>query len=187
MRHDSCRSGIYKKANELATLCGAQIGIVVFSPTGKPFSFGQPSIEAVVKRYLNENTPYDGIQPIVEAHRRKMVEELNECLDQTLSQLEAEKKRGKSLRQSIKMARAANATRGDVGWWEAKIEELSRPQLEAVSASMEQFYGDLMDHVNRIKNSSNTNKNVVGSSPDRVKFGFDGGKFEKASPDEWLF
>lgn len=158
------RTGIYKKASELATLCGAEIGIVVFSPTGKPFSFGQPSVEAVMQRYLNKSIPErpfneDGSWRIVDAHQRKVIEELNEHLDETLSQLEAERNRGKALRQAIKTARAANAARAEVGWWEAKIEKLSAPQLEAVSASVEQFYNDLMNHINRRNNSNNANNN----------------------------
>jgi pheromone receptor transcription factor len=42
-----CRSSIYKKASELVTLCGAEVGVVIFSPARKPFSFGHPSVESV--------------------------------------------------------------------------------------------------------------------------------------------
>ncbi|KAK7853894.1 agamous-like mads-box protein agl61 [Quercus suber] len=40
-------TGINKKASELVTLCGAEVGVVVFSPVGKSFSFGHPSVESV--------------------------------------------------------------------------------------------------------------------------------------------
>ncbi|PKU65312.1 agamous-like MADS-box protein AGL29 [Dendrobium catenatum] len=46
------RAGLFKKATELSILCGAEIGIVVFSPAGKPFSFGHPSLDYVTKRFL---------------------------------------------------------------------------------------------------------------------------------------
>ncbi|GAB4828632.1 hypothetical protein Ancab_018297 [Ancistrocladus abbreviatus] len=46
------RSGLFKKANELSTLCNAQIAVVVFSPAGKAFSFGQPDVESVIDRFL---------------------------------------------------------------------------------------------------------------------------------------
>ena len=46
------RFGINKKASELVTLCGAEVGVVVFSPAGKPFSFGHPSVESVANRFL---------------------------------------------------------------------------------------------------------------------------------------
>ncbi|KAJ0989219.1 hypothetical protein J5N97_007575 [Dioscorea zingiberensis] len=46
------KAGIFKKANELAVLCGAEVGIVAFSPAGKAFSFGHPNIHPVIDRYL---------------------------------------------------------------------------------------------------------------------------------------
>ncbi|XP_019434340.1 PREDICTED: agamous-like MADS-box protein AGL61 [Lupinus angustifolius] len=45
------RTGLFKKASELCTLCDAKIGLVVFSPTNKDFSFGDPSIDAVIDYY----------------------------------------------------------------------------------------------------------------------------------------
>ncbi|KAL6315029.1 hypothetical protein AAG906_030867 [Vitis piasezkii] len=44
------RSGIYRKASELFTLCGTEVGILAFSPNGEPshlvihVSFGHPHI-----------------------------------------------------------------------------------------------------------------------------------------------
>ncbi|CAN1816143.1 Agamous-like MADS-box protein AGL62 [Linum perenne] len=46
------RSGLFKKASELCTLCGVDIAIIVFSPGQKVFSFGHPSIQAIVDRFL---------------------------------------------------------------------------------------------------------------------------------------
>ncbi|XP_020192347.1 uncharacterized protein [Aegilops tauschii subsp. strangulata] len=46
------RQGLFNKANELAVLCGAQVAAVTFSDGGKAFSFGHPSAEAVVDRFL---------------------------------------------------------------------------------------------------------------------------------------
>lgn len=49
------RSGLFKKASELNTLCGADIAVIVFSPGGKVYSFGHPSVELVLNRFLNIN------------------------------------------------------------------------------------------------------------------------------------
>ncbi|MFQ6643213.1 hypothetical protein Gotur_018497 [Gossypium turneri] len=46
-------TGIYKKISELSTLCGGEILFIIFSPTGKPYSFGHPSVESVAKRFSN--------------------------------------------------------------------------------------------------------------------------------------
>jgi hypothetical protein len=45
------RSGLYKKANELSVLTGASLAVVVFSPAGKPYSLGYPSVPAVLEGY----------------------------------------------------------------------------------------------------------------------------------------
>ncbi|MBA0664511.1 hypothetical protein Goklo_004496 [Gossypium klotzschianum] len=42
-------TGIYKKISELSTLCGGEIHFIIFSPTGKPYSFGYPSVKTIAK------------------------------------------------------------------------------------------------------------------------------------------
>ncbi|KAL9233376.1 hypothetical protein vseg_008388 [Gypsophila vaccaria] len=49
------RVGLFKKASELCSLCGANVAIVTFSGAGKFFGFGHPSVEDVVQRYINSN------------------------------------------------------------------------------------------------------------------------------------
>ncbi|OWM77617.1 hypothetical protein CDL15_Pgr017015 [Punica granatum] len=49
------RSGIYKKASELVAIGGAEVGIVAFSPTEKPYSFRHPFVQAVINKFLNRN------------------------------------------------------------------------------------------------------------------------------------
>ena len=94
------RSGIYKKASELSTLCGAEVGFIVFSPAGKPFSFGHPSIESVANRFLNQNPPpNDNTHPLVEAHRKVRINQLSQQLNEVHSELDAEKEKGKVLVQ----------------------------------------------------------------------------------------
>lgn len=131
------RSGIYKKASELTTLCGAEVGMVVFSPGGKPFSFGHPSIEAVANRFLNQNAPQgDRTHPLVEAHRRVRINELNQQYTELVSQLEAERERGKALQ---KLAKA----RESKGWWEAPVEGLEPHEVKEMHASLAKLYNDL--------------------------------------------
>ncbi len=75
-----CQSGISKKASELITLCGAEVGFLVFSPTGRTFSFGHPLMEAVISRFLNQNQlpTQDITHPIVEARRKLWIHKLNQ-------------------------------------------------------------------------------------------------------------
>jgi len=48
------RSGVLKKASELCTLCGAEVCLIIFSPSEKVFSIGHPNVDTVVHRYLIE-------------------------------------------------------------------------------------------------------------------------------------
>ncbi|XWS62494.1 hypothetical protein CRYUN_Cryun06bG0015900 [Craigia yunnanensis] len=49
------RTGLFKKASELCTLCGAEIAIVVFSPGKKVFYLGHPELGKVINRYLSRS------------------------------------------------------------------------------------------------------------------------------------
>ena len=49
------RAGLFKKANDLSILCGAEISVIIFSPAGKPFSFGHPSVNSILDRFLSDN------------------------------------------------------------------------------------------------------------------------------------
>ncbi|KAH0449423.1 hypothetical protein IEQ34_020115 [Dendrobium chrysotoxum] len=50
------RQGVMKKACELSILCGVEFAIVAFSPAGKPFSLGHPSVESIVARFLDHGS-----------------------------------------------------------------------------------------------------------------------------------
>nr|XP_009765099.1 PREDICTED: agamous-like MADS-box protein AGL62 [Nicotiana sylvestris] len=71
------RSGLYKQASELVKLCNIDIGIVLFSPTGKSFLFFHPTSEANIDRFLNPNTQLSESTRLVTAHARNKVDQLN--------------------------------------------------------------------------------------------------------------
>ncbi|RLN18571.1 hypothetical protein C2845_PM02G35220 [Panicum miliaceum] len=45
------RRGLFKKAEELSILCDAEVGLVVFSATGKLFHFASSSMNQIIDRY----------------------------------------------------------------------------------------------------------------------------------------
>ncbi|XP_042984797.1 MADS-box protein JOINTLESS-like isoform X3 [Carya illinoinensis] len=45
------RRGLFKKALELSTLCDAEIGLIVFSSTGKLFDYASSSMQQVIERH----------------------------------------------------------------------------------------------------------------------------------------
>ncbi|KAJ1697311.1 hypothetical protein LUZ63_005823 [Rhynchospora breviuscula] len=54
------RTGLLKKASELSILCDAEVGLVVFSCTGRLYEFSSTSMKAIIGRYVKskeENNP----------------------------------------------------------------------------------------------------------------------------------
>ncbi|KDP32171.1 hypothetical protein JCGZ_12632 [Jatropha curcas] len=45
------RKGLIKKAKELAILCDAEVGLVIFSSSGKLYEFANTSMKSVIERY----------------------------------------------------------------------------------------------------------------------------------------
>ncbi|XP_050234501.1 agamous-like MADS-box protein AGL29 [Mercurialis annua] len=92
------RSGLFKKANELATLCAAQVAIVVFSPGGKPYSFGYPTLASVAERFLNQESAK---KPKASSQEARL-EKLNKELSDLQKQIQIEKKKGEFLDKAMK-------------------------------------------------------------------------------------
>lgn len=89
------RNGLFKKANELATLCGVQVGTILFSPGGRPYSFGYPTIEAVTDQFLRRHRGEPSNSQ--NNNNNKVVDELNQELEDVMEQLEEEKEKKKTL------------------------------------------------------------------------------------------
>ncbi|CAL9022653.1 unnamed protein product [Prunus brigantina] len=146
------RSGLFKKASELCTLCGVEIAIIVFSPAKKPFSFGHPEVDSIVDRFIARNPnpnplglawSTDTTQQLAEAHRNSSVHELNMQLTQIVNQLEAEKKHGEAL---DKMSKASQ----NQCWWEMPVDELGLHELQILKASVEELKRNVNKQANRI-------------------------------------
>ncbi|XP_073272424.1 MADS-box protein AGL24-like [Primulina huaijiensis] len=45
------RRGLFKKAQELSTLCDAELGLIAFSATGKLFSFSSSSMTQLIQKH----------------------------------------------------------------------------------------------------------------------------------------
>ena len=169
------RSGLFKKASELCTLCGVEIAIIVFSPADKAFSFGHPEVESIIDRYLTQNSPLDttSTHQLVEAHRNANVRNLNMQLTQILNQLEIEKKRGEDL-DRVRKARQRQF------WWEVPIDELGLHELQHLMLSME----ELKKHVAKYASKMLMEQTIVTAPVIAVNNGF--GRYDafEAKPAE---
>lgn len=62
------RKGLLKKARELGIMCDAEVGVIIFSSTGKRYEFGSSGLKSVIERYdkhtmkLVENSQTDSSQ-----------------------------------------------------------------------------------------------------------------------------
>ena len=131
------RSGLFKKAAELAALCGAHVAVVVFSRADKPYSLGIPSVDAVVDRYLYPasaaagEAPAGGADPAV----LEEFESQKERLDKAIA---AEARRREAL---IAAARAAGVPDGD------DVRRAGMPDLLATLAALERVRAEAMQRV----------------------------------------
>nr|USH46159.1 MADS-box protein [Ipomoea batatas] len=50
------RKGLFKKAEELAVLCDAEVALIVFSATGKLFEFASSSMKQILQKYVSHSS-----------------------------------------------------------------------------------------------------------------------------------
>ncbi|KQJ91729.1 agamous-like MADS-box protein AGL61 [Brachypodium distachyon] len=130
------RAGLFKKAGELSVLCGVQVAAVVFSPAGKAYSFGTPSVDAVLDRFLGRGRPAAGTGGRrAAAGKSAVIEELFRQYAELLVQVDVEKKRAEALRKELKAAAAAP---GAPKWLdcECELSELSEAELVDFAAAL---------------------------------------------------
>nr|GME05872.1 agamous-like MADS-box protein AGL61 [Ipomoea batatas] len=125
------RKGFYKKATELCWLSGCDIGIVVTSPTGKMFSFFNPSPESIMRRVFGRGINLDGgeLSQAVDEHSRRRVNELYEMIDGVEARKEVLNQKSKALDQSI----SSNT------WWETPVSDFSLEDVERCQAFLEEL------------------------------------------------
>ena len=135
------KARIYKKANEITTLCGANIGMVMFSPTGRPFSYASPSMESIANRFFNQNLGSNGSNSIMESCRQNRIDELIKECGELETQVGEAKLKEKELRKMIK------GRKNDKKWWETPPHELTLQELKQMDARMEELRKTLSNYM----------------------------------------
>ncbi|KAK9921529.1 hypothetical protein M0R45_030036 [Rubus argutus] len=151
------RSGVFKKSNELATLCGAEVGVVVFSTSGKPFSYGHPSIESIAQRFLSLQSSHqeNGDVKITGSSKQARYVEMLQRHNELEGKLKAEKVREEVLKQKER-ARASEEQEG-LSWWQHPVQELDLEDLKQMLASFQRLHTTLSHHLTATGNKVNNN------------------------------
>ncbi|KAK8564403.1 hypothetical protein V6N13_005371 [Hibiscus sabdariffa] len=138
------RNGLFKKASELCVLCGANIGIIVFSPKGKPFCFGHPNVDAILDRYFSENPLKDNGSATSNTVAVPCFEEFNKECHETMEKLEVEKKRTKE----IEKENEEKKNKGEF-WWDDPIDNnMGIEELESYVKAMEELRNNVAGRAN---------------------------------------
>ncbi|XP_051133260.1 agamous-like MADS-box protein AGL29 [Andrographis paniculata] len=144
------RLSLYKKASELSTLCGANMGIIIYSPTGNPYSFFSPNMDVLLRRYRNPTQAPDRMIGYIEDHLRNQIQQQNQQLDEVLEMKEEIKARDKELNK-------IDPTRVK-GWWEhVPIESLGPGEVLEWTAWFETVQAQANQRLEEMRN-------VVGTS-----------------------
>jgi hypothetical protein len=134
------REGLNKKASELCALTGAKVAVIVYSPAGKPYSFGHPSVSAVVDRYLDHDPVSSAAaNDAFEAPPPPMMYEFDGQRDRLCEAIAAEARR--------KDALDAAACAAGV-WTDDVVRQAEMPELVAMLAALERVKDDA-DHAMR--------------------------------------
>ncbi|KAG6508867.1 agamous-like MADS-box protein AGL61 [Zingiber officinale] len=151
------RAGLFKKANELSVLCGANLAVVVFSPAGKPFSFGHPSVDSVLDRFFSPSAdptpppPPSFHDPRAMTAAASLVPELNRQYVELAERLEGELRRKETLEAVLR------AQRGDFArLMQSNVEELGMAGLERLQEALVRLRWDAAMRVYQLQIEAQT-------------------------------
>ncbi|KAL0300600.1 UNVERIFIED_CONTAM: Agamous-like MADS-box protein [Sesamum radiatum] len=130
------RTGLFRKASELSVLCGAEIAILIQSPAGKIFSFGNPSVESVLGRFQTGGS-------LAPPRRNGGIGEnrIGECAEE-VRRLEGEKEMEKSVKEKEKEREL---------WWDEPFESMELDELEEYAKALEGLRDNVLHRVEEME------------------------------------
>nr|AIZ95394.1 MADS48 [Erycina pusilla] len=162
------RAGMFKKATELSILCGAEIGIVVFSPAGKPFSFGHPSLDYITRRYIGGGDGAVAVGQLcgifVEGEK---LNHLNQEHSGLMEKLEEAKRRKAELEAEVAAQRVGPGLPCDM-----EVHEMSLEDLETFQKALEELRRNVLTRREELQLHCMDTKAIRGIGiPQRLGYG----------------
>ncbi|XP_010432164.1 PREDICTED: agamous-like MADS-box protein AGL62 [Camelina sativa] len=159
------RFGLFKKASELCTLCGAEILMIVFSPGGKVFSFGHPGVRELIYRFLNFNhnsliphQPNNNLQ-LVDSRPDRNIQYLNEMLTHVL----AKQEKAKHNRMSLNMVKQSREQRG-ICWYEKDVKEFDLTETDDLIGALQDVRKKLVSDMSHYPQLNVSHQNYMGET-----------------------
>ncbi|KAJ3681934.1 hypothetical protein LUZ60_014507 [Juncus effusus] len=155
------RAGLFKKAQELSVLCGAHIGVIVFSLAGKPYYCIHPRSSAL-EQFISsqshvQSEPRDQSQSHVQSDSHDQspgaMSELNGQIQQINDALETAMKRRETLKQAKEASTGNVLLDGDMSSLSLAELEMMEQELKRVRADLH-IYIDAYDHNGMIRYES---------------------------------
>ncbi|KAL2941928.1 Agamous-like MADS-box protein AGL61 [Bienertia sinuspersici] len=149
------KSGVFKKAAELCSLCGAEVAVIAFSGAGKPFSFGHPSAEDIVYRYINFlDRQNPKIENYGDGNSNSNVVKISSQYKEVLSSIDLEKKRISEIGSSSSSNDNNNNNLGF--WWDVPIDDsMGLNELEQLKVALEGLRVEVTSRIDEITNNNN--------------------------------
>ncbi|KAG4142153.1 hypothetical protein ERO13_D06G115664v2 [Gossypium hirsutum] len=108
-----------------STLCGGEMLFIIFSPAGKPYSFGYPSVESVAKSFSNSSQYLEETTDApVETYRKERTNLLVQDFNDVQEQLDVIKEKQKD----ISLVQRSDGTE-ICHWWKGPIDQLNLKEL----------------------------------------------------------
>ncbi|XP_038999880.1 MADS-box protein SVP-like isoform X2 [Hibiscus syriacus] len=158
------RRGLFKKAEELAILCDADVALIIFSSTGKLFEYANSSVKEILERYHLRSKILEKLeQPCLEL---QLVEDSNQSLltmeiaekSRQLRQMRGEELQGLNVEELQQLEKSM-----EVGL--SRVMEKKGQRIMSEISDLQRKRTELLEENERLKQQiSDGRRQVVGDS-----------------------
>jgi hypothetical protein len=133
------KNGLWKKTAELAVLCHARVAVVVFSEAGRAFSFGSPSVDAVLGCGNGGDAPdWEDLEALCQETKEKAAEVKTEA-----KRMSAVGKKVVELQRQM----------GKRSWWEVDPAALGAEELPAYVRALQRLRDNVGRHADKLQSA----------------------------------